>query len=92
MPGHAHEAVSDGSLVHSVDPCPQFGFERNRNGDLIGMSQHDNLHNIENGLGQITRMRMTTAVGYDMSSFWRRATVMFIATSTLATTTRKPDV
>ena len=92
MPWHAHEALSDGILVHGVYPCPQFGFGRKRNGDLIGMGEHDNLRNVENVLGQITRMRMTTAVGYDMSSFQRRATDMIIATSTVATTTRKPDM
>jgi hypothetical protein len=92
MPRHAYEALSDGVLVHGVYPCPQFGFEPKRNGDMDGIADHDNLRNIENVLGQITRMRTTTAVGYDMSSFQRRATVMVTATSTLATTTRKPDV
>src|ERR1700722_20706302 len=85
MPRHAHEALSHGVLVHGVYPRPQFGFERERNGDLIGMAEHDNLRNIENLLGQIKRMRMTTAVGYDMPPFQRRVTAMIVATRTLAT-------
>jgi hypothetical protein len=76
FPGLANEALSDGSFVNGVCPCAQVEFERERQFYLIGLDEHDNLHNIENARGQITQKRITAADRYnnflfnDLDALW----------------------
>src|ERR1700688_1429389 len=48
MPGRPDEPRCDAFIVHCVRPCMQVKIERKSEGDLVGLGEHDNLHDIEN--------------------------------------------